>query len=560
MYTYLCIFITSAVFIGTQSTAADIPPVVVNEVLANEPGSAVSLEWAELFNRSDMTVDLSSYVFIDAPDTTVLTGLVLAPAAYAVIARRVTADPGQDSYESLWGDGSGVWGDAEGENYPVLEVKMKLRNTTDTVEIRGSLGETSTMWWIGDAGDGTSWERLRPDSPNIENSFSPCADPGGSTPGRINSHTPRPNDLAIDSSSIAVLPNPPRENEVCTLLVTVENVGLGLSQSNVITIGDDTNFDDEVGESEILSTYEIPTLAEGQSSTAVCELLLNGGVHRLIVMAQSDGNMANNRTEITFKVMFALPEIVINEYLADPPPGGSEEWIELYNRSGEDIDLQGWLIGDSVGQSLIADESLIIPAGGFLIACDNMAAFLLSYPDVGNIPVIEIGSWRALNNTGDRIVILDNYGFVVDSLTYAMTYGNGRSTERIDSERASGASDNWWGSVDPQGATPGKVNSTSVSFTENLQVNVSPNPFRRGELIEIDYSVPFKSNLTVRIYDVNGREMITLVNDRPVASGTIQWDGSDADGKALPPGVYVLFFETDRGVVKKIPLAVSPSR
>jgi len=301
-------------------------------------------------------------------------------------------------------------------------------------------------------------------------------------------------------------------------------------------------------------------VSEGQSSITVVELLLDGGVHCLLVTLRFDGNTANNRAVINFKVMFALPEIVINEYLADPPPGGSEEWIELFNNNKEDIDLQGWQLGDSVGQSLITDESLIIPAGGFLVACENMAAFFLVYPDIGNIPIMEIGSWRALNNTGDRIVLRDNYGFVVDSLTYAMTYNDGRSTERIDPERASGAMDNWWGSVDPQGATPGRVNSTAVTFTENLQVQVSSNPFRCGETIEIGYSVPFQTNLTVRVYDVNGREMTTLANNVPVASGAFQWDGSDADGKALPPGVYVLFFETDRGAIKKIPLAVSPSR
>jgi len=268
----------AVVVVGNQSAAAQSSPLIINEALANEPGSAVSLEWVELYNQSDLIVDLANFIFIDAPDTMTLTNLALAPSEYAILARRVTGDQGQDSFESRWGDDSGVWGDAECEKYPVIEVKMKLRNSTDTVVIFGPLGETSSLWWTGDAGDGVSWERLRPDNPDNESSFLLCADPEGATPGRINSHTPRPNDLAVDSESMTLSPFPPRDNQACTLYVTVENIGLGWSQNNVLTIADDTNFNGEGEETEVLAEHEIPMLAEGQSSITVVELLLDGGV------------------------------------------------------------------------------------------------------------------------------------------------------------------------------------------------------------------------------------------------------------------------------------------
>jgi hypothetical protein len=254
-----------------------------------------------------------------------------------------------------------------------------------------------------------------------------------------------------------------------------------------------------------------------------------------------------------------LAEIIINEYMPDPSPGKSEEWIELYNRTGGEIDINNWQIGDSVGQNIIATDPMLISEDGYLVLCENRTAFEMTYPDVLPEIIIEINNWRTLNNSGDKIILMDGYGFVVDSLTFGDTYDGERSVERIDPALPSSDRDNWWGSVDTSGATPGRVNSTAVDYSKTLEVSVSPNPFVRGQPVEIFYSVPQQTTLTARIYDVNGREIKTLLDNRPVASGTIEWDGTDDDGRALPPGVYVLFFQTDRGIIKKIVLAVSPT-
>ena len=70
-------------------------PVIINEALANEPGAAVGLEWVEIYNRSSNQIDLAEFVFIDAGDTVTLAGMVLAPGEYGVLARRLTAAPGE---------------------------------------------------------------------------------------------------------------------------------------------------------------------------------------------------------------------------------------------------------------------------------------------------------------------------------------------------------------------------------------------------------------------------------------------------------------------------------
>ena len=137
-------------------------------------------------------------------------------------------------------------------------------------------------------------------------------------------------------------------------------------------------------------------------------------------------------------------------------------------------------------------------------------------------------------------------------------YGGERSIERIDPNGSSGNPANWWGSVDPAGATPGAENSTAVDYTDDLQVSISPNPFVRGSMVEIHYGVPLLTMMSVSIYDLNGRRVKSLLEDEPVVSGMLVWEGADDHGLALPPGIYVAFFETEAGARRKIPIAVRP--
>jgi len=69
-----------------------------------------------------------------------------------------------------------------------------------------------------------------------------------------------------------------------------------------------------------------------------------------------------------------------------------------------------------------------------------------------------------------------------------------------------------------------------------------PNPFSPATTIE--YGVAETSGVTIRIFDVLGREVRTLV-DQTVAPGqhSVQWDGTDANGRRLPSGLYLYQME-----------------
>jgi len=68
---------------------------------------------------------------------------------------------------------------------------------------------------------------------------------------------------------------------------------------------------------------------------------------------------------------------------------------------------------------------------------------------------------------------------------------------------------------------------------------VYPNPFSRR--LVISYDVPKMSNISLRVYDVSGRIVKTLVNGKKAADyHSIEWDGKGDGGKRVGYGVYFL--------------------
>ncbi len=86
--------------------------------------------------------------------------------------------------------------------------------------------------------------------------------------------------------------------------------------------------------------------------------------------------------------------LVINEFVSEPI-SGEKEWIELYNASSSTIDLSGVSVWDGAGK--IASPTGTIAAGAFFI--------------------IELSSSK-LNNSGDRIMLKDQFENILDQVTY----------------------------------------------------------------------------------------------------------------------------------------------
>ena len=69
-------------------------------------------------------------------------------------------------------------------------------------------------------------------------------------------------------------------------------------------------------------------------------------------------------------------DIVISEVMQNPDnvTDNNGEWFEVFNTTGSDIDLSGWIIEDSGTNSHIIGSSVIVPAGQFAVLCRNADA------------------------------------------------------------------------------------------------------------------------------------------------------------------------------------------
>jgi hypothetical protein len=73
-----------------------------------------------------------------------------------------------------------------------------------------------------------------------------------------------------------------------------------------------------------------------------------------------------------------------------------------------------------------------------------------------------------------------------------------------------------------------------------------PNPF--NPRTEIAFDLPVASRASLRVYDVAGRLVRTLLDaELPAGPGTATWDGRDDAGQAVPTGAYLCRLATAGG-------------
>ena len=113
-------------------------------------------------------------------------------------------------------------------------------------------------------------------------------------------------------------------------------------------------------------------------------------------------------------------DILINEVQYNPPQPGSDapfEWLELFNPTGESIELRGWSIGDNYKSDVI--PNLTIASRGFAIVAAS-EGFYTNFPDADcPVVLIEDGAiGNGLSNDGDRLILNDGAGTVIDAISY----------------------------------------------------------------------------------------------------------------------------------------------
>lgn len=116
--------------------------------------------------------------------------------------------------------------------------------------------------------------------------------------------------------------------------------------------------------------------------------------------------------------------LVINEVMFNPPNEnvcgneGDAEWVEIYNPTASPVNLDSWLIGDSLFTDDLPNVSL--PAGGFAVISDcTQSNFSSIWTFPGSTIYIDLASaiGNGLNNGGENIRLF-NAATLVDQMSY----------------------------------------------------------------------------------------------------------------------------------------------
>jgi hypothetical protein len=188
--------------------------------------------------------------------------------------------------------------------------------------------------------------------------------------------------------------------------------------------------------------------------------------------------VGNVMADVSLPFLFFQPspvskkDIILTEIFSDPSPqvGLPEaEFVELYNRSPNPIDIAGWKFTDR--SSTATFSSHIIQPGEYWIITSNSSATL--FTAYGN--TIGVSNFPTLNNSGDALILKDVNGVTIDSVNYTPDWfkdddkkEGGWTLELIDLNNTCGEEENWIASENPSGGSPGKINSVNANKPDNI--------------------------------------------------------------------------------------------
>ncbi len=218
-------------------------------------------------------------------------------------------------------------------------------------------------------------------------------------------------------------------------------------------------------------------------------------------------------------------DVVVNEIMADndiieDPAGETDDWLEIYNMTGQAIAMAGLYLSDSQGAPTKWQfpTGTILPANGYLVIwCDE---------DTGQEG---LHAGFKLSADGEDVVLSNADLSVVDQTTFGPQQTN-YSLARIPN--GSGPF------VITPVPTPGAANDDGSSAPDGSPARLAlepnrPDPFHGRTTI--DFRIAERGRVAVQLFDLQGRLTRTLV-DREMAPGSYR---VDFDAAGLPSGVYL---------------------
>lgn len=166
-------------------------------------------------------------------------------------------------------------------------------------------------------------------------------------------------------------------------------------------------------------------------------------------------------------------DLVINEIFADPSPSvglPNYEYIELWNTSSDEINLQGFSITDESSNAIL--PNYVLPPNSFVVVSTTSSSNI--YSTFGNS--IVVSNFPSLNNDADQLKLLSKDGRVLDEVSYLKSWYNnplksegGWALELINPHLRCKGKYNWSASENQiLGGTPGITNSIYDAVADTI--------------------------------------------------------------------------------------------
>ena len=187
--------------------------------------------------------------------------------------------------------------------------------------------------------------------------------------------------------------------------------------------------------------------------------------------------------------------LLISEVFYDPAGSEpNEEWIELYNGGGADLNLSGYKLGDEEtqggGEGMFEFPEMAVIVSGEVVVIANRAVdflavfgFLPHYEVVdteSNVPdMVKYTAWSTgslqLGNSGDEVLLLDSEDILIDTVSWGDSVWafnpsvedveQGHSISRSPVYADTNSASDWIDLLNPE---PGFVDPPSVTATPTL--------------------------------------------------------------------------------------------
>jgi hypothetical protein len=420
--------------------------ILINEVMFTPANSEP--EWIEVFNVSNDTINLKDWTINDVYTTPaygkVSGDFILLPQTFGVLAK----DSSIINYHRT------IPSKIAKLNLPVLN------NDADGVVLKDNRAVVmdSVLYnsnWGGS--NGYSLERKLLTVPaTMQDNWGSSLDIEQSTPGRINSQTPKDYDLTI--SNLATDQPSFGENENFPIYALVKNIGTKAVDNFSVRFFVDTDSN-QIAE-KLFDTQTVTAQLQSGDSLKVIAGVAGAISKRMLFAAKTifevDADSLNNYVEKYFEPGYRTQSIVINEVMYNPNDN-APEWIELLAK--DSLNLKNWSITDSLSTpvkvKITYNDFYLFPNEIIVLAKDS-SSFFATYQPSANIKYITV-NLPSLSNTEDGIHIYDFRDALIDRMHYKSSWAGKKG---FSIEHISGANDSlsWITSLAVNGNSAGGEN------------------------------------------------------------------------------------------------------